>query len=128
MIVLDTHAWVWWNASPGKLSATARQTIEEAAEIGVSAISCWEVAMLVSKKRLQLDRNVLLWIEEALAIPGTALLPISPRIAVLAGSLDKEVHGDPADRLIIATAMETGSLLVTRDHPIRSLPGVKTVW
>jgi len=82
--------------------------------------------MLVAKGRLRLDRDVLAWVEEALAA-GISLLPISPRIAVAAGSLE-ELHGDPADRLIVATAMETGSLLISKDSGIRAFAGVNAVW
>jgi len=126
LIVLDTHVWVWWNSSPEKLSPRARPLIRDAEEVGVSAISPWEVSMLVAKGRLRLDREVLVWVEEALAV-GTSLLAISPRIAVTAGSLEG-LHGDPADRLIIATAMETSSILVSKDSGIRSFAGVNAVW
>jgi PIN domain nuclease of toxin-antitoxin system len=56
LIILDTHAWIWWNAEPDKLSGPARQAIDEADEVGICPISCWELAMLVSKNRLKLDR------------------------------------------------------------------------
>ncbi len=128
MILLDTHAWIWWIAAPDKLSSTARQILEESDEIGVSVISCWEVSMLVSKQRLAFDRDVGAWVREALAREGLSVLPISPSIGVLAGSLDGDFHGDPADRLIVATALESESTLVTKDHRIRSYPAVRTVW
>jgi PIN domain nuclease of toxin-antitoxin system len=127
LIVLDTHVWVWWNSSPEKLSTRARQLIRDAEEVGVSAISPWEVSMLVAKGRLRLDRDVLVWVEEALKEVGISLLAISPRIAVTAGSLEG-LHGDPADRLIVATAMETSSVLVSKDSGIRSFAGVNAVW
>jgi PIN domain nuclease of toxin-antitoxin system len=57
LILLDTHAWVWWNAAPNQLSARARQSIDSSDGIGVSAIRCWEIAMLVAKPRLELDRD-----------------------------------------------------------------------
>jgi PIN domain nuclease of toxin-antitoxin system len=82
LILLDTHVWVWWAAEPKKLSARARKAVESIDEIGVSAISPWEVAMLVSKGRLELDRDVLLWIRQALALPKVSLVPLSPEIAV----------------------------------------------
>jgi PIN domain nuclease of toxin-antitoxin system len=128
LIVLDTHAWVWWNASPDKLSTTARQAIDDAEEIGICPISCWELAMLVSKGRLKLDRDVREWVKEALPEGGCKLIPISPAIAVTAGILDHGFHGDPADRLIVATAMEIKAALVTRDREIREFKGVNTLW
>jgi PIN domain nuclease of toxin-antitoxin system len=128
LIVLDTHVWVWWNASPEKLSETARQAIDDADEIGVCPISCWELSMLVSKERIQLDQDVLAWIELALSEDLVRLIPISPSIAVTAGTLGDGFHGDPADRLIVATTIETGSQLVTKDRDIRTFQGVQTVW
>ena len=69
MIVLDTHAWIWWVGESPDLSRRAKQAIAKADEIGVHAISCWEVAMLVSRKRLGLSMDVDDWIGEALRYP-----------------------------------------------------------
>ena len=104
MILADTHAWIWWMADPAQLSKRARRTFEESDKIGVCAISCWEVAMLVAKKRIGLDRDVLTWIKQSLAQPRFELIAISPEIAVEAGRLSDRLHGDPADRLIVAAA------------------------
>ena len=82
MIVLDTHAWIWWAAGSTRLPALARHTIDGAAAVGVCAISLWEVAMLVAKRRLELDRDSLEWMKQALALPRVELLPISPAIAI----------------------------------------------
>ena len=84
--------------------------------------------MLVAKHRLQLDRDTLSWVREALSDEIVTLLPISPSIGVAAGSLGPDFHGDPADRLIVATALETGSVLVTKDRKIRSFSRVATLW
>ena len=73
MILLDTHAWIWWVSQSPKLSAAAREAIENETKAGVAAISCWEVAMLTDKGRLKLDRDVGLWVEQALALP---VLPV----------------------------------------------------
>jgi PIN domain nuclease of toxin-antitoxin system len=127
LIVLDTHAWVWWAAESKKLSASARAQIEAANRIGVPAISCWEVAMLVAKKRLELDRDVLLWMRQALALPRVEILALSPEIASNAATLSG-FHGDPADRLIVATALILESTLITRDRLIRDWPGVRAHW
>jgi len=126
--VLDTHAWVWWASDPRKLSARARRAVEAADRLGVCAISCWEVAMLVARGRLVLDREALVWLKQALALPRIDLLPIGPAIAVAAAALGEDFPGDPADRLIAATTLEHKAKLVTKDRRIRSFGPVPTVW
>ena len=128
MILLDTHVWVWWAAEPKKLSARARKAVDGADEIGVSAISPWEVAMLVSKGRLELDRDVLLWIRQALALPKVSLVPLSPEIAVGSTTLDSAFPGDPADRILAATALRLRAPLVTADARLRRLASLNTIW
>ena len=128
MIVLDTHAWIWWISAPRKLSLRARRAVDEAKELAVSAISLWEVAMLVAKSRLELDRDVGLWMRQALAAPGIRLAPLSAEIAVRSTALGRDFHGDPADRLIVATALELNAALVTKDARLRSWEKIVTVW
>ena len=128
LIVLDTHVWIWWAGSPARLSARARAAIEAAAELGVSAIRVWELATLVAKKRLELDRDVLTWARQALALPRVSLLPLTPEIAVRSAALSLELSADPADRIIAATAAELGSSLVSRDARLRELDSPKTIW
>ena len=127
MIVLDTHAWIWWTADPDRLSTRARHAIEQATDVGVAAISCWEVAMLVEKARLELDRDVLLWIRQALAQPRCTLLPLTAEIAVAAARLG-DGGGDPADRLIAATALGRRAPLVTKDQRLRRSKSLHTIW
>jgi PIN domain nuclease of toxin-antitoxin system len=128
VIVLDTHAWVWWVASPDKLSVKARRAVAGARTRAVCAISVWEVAMLVERERLTLDRDVLMWIEQSLAEPGIELLPLSPTIAVRSTRLGRHFHGDPADRIVVATALERRCPLVTKDERIRRYGEVTAVW
>ena len=128
MIVLDTHAWVWWAAEPRRLSLRAKRAIDEADGIGVSAISAWEVAMLVAKGRLELDRDVLVWIRQALALPRVTLVPLSPEIAVASTALDPGFPGDPADRILAAMALRHRAPLVTRDKGLRSVNSLRTIW
>lgn len=128
MIVLDTHAWIWWAAGSGRLPAVARKTIEGAESVGVCAISLWEVAMLVAKGRLELDRDPLEWVKQALGLPRVELLPISPAIAIGAAALPSGFPGDPADRLIVATALDRRVAIMTRDTRIRRFAGVATLW
>ena len=84
---------------------------------GISAISFWEIAMLVSKKRIRLGRSTIEWVRRALAIEGMDLIPIEPAIAVRAGELPG-LHGDPADRILIATARVQKCPLMTSDQRI----------
>jgi PIN domain nuclease of toxin-antitoxin system len=129
VILLDTHAWIWWAAeTPRRLSARARRAIAESPSVGVSAISTWEVAMLVAKGRLELDRDVLVWIRQALALPRVTLVPLTPEIAVRSTRLGDGFPGDPADRILVATARELGAALVTRDETLRRAEGVRIVW
>jgi PIN domain nuclease of toxin-antitoxin system len=128
VILLDTHAWVWWLDRPDLLSKRAVREIEGAAELGVSAISCWEVGMLVAKGRMRLSVDVGLWVNEAVAQPRISLLPLSPGVAVLSTRLPEEVNQDPADRILVATAMVHGLPVLTRDRRLRALKSIKTVW
>jgi PIN domain nuclease of toxin-antitoxin system len=128
VLVLDTHAWIWWAGAPRKLSAAARRAIDEAETIGVSAISCWEVATLVRRARLVLDRPASDWVALASVLPRLSVVPIDAKIAVAAGSLSESFHGDPADRLIVATALASKAALVTRDRSIRESRAVACIW
>ncbi len=127
MIVLDTHVWVWWVQGELRLPRSAVQQIEDAERtgIGVSAISCWEVAKLVEHGRLALPLPVEHWIATALAYPGVRLLPISPRIAVESTQLPGPFRSDPADQIIVATARVFDCTLMTADQKIRNYPHVK---
>jgi PIN domain nuclease of toxin-antitoxin system len=128
MIVPDTHAWIWWMSGSRKLSPRARRELEAADAVGVCAISCWEVAMLAARQRIGLDREPLTWIKQALASPRVELVPISPEIAVEAARLPKSFPGDPADRLIVSSAMQHRATLVTKDRQIRASKLVRAVW
>jgi PIN domain nuclease of toxin-antitoxin system len=131
MIVLDTHTWLWWISNPELLSEPASQVIEKAVReksVHISSISSWEVAMLVQKGRLQLSMDVRDWVLRSEALPFLTFLPVDNAIAVQSTRLPGELHGDPADRIIIATAQFLGAELVTKDNKIREYPYVKTVW
>ena len=129
MIVLDTHAWVWWAGETGDLSPAAAQAIAEAEEIGVCTISCWEVAMLVARRRLELKPDVDGWVAAALRLPGVVELRLDARTATRAGGLDRDSFpGDPADRIIYATAVERGARLLSRDAAIAAHDPTRVVW
>jgi PIN domain nuclease of toxin-antitoxin system len=129
MIVLDTHAWIWWAGNPAFLSATAQHIIDEAVterNIYVSSISAWEVAMLVSRGRLKLTMSAGDWVAASEALPFLEFVPVSNSIALKSVQLPGALHNDPADRIIIATAVSLGAVLVTKDEKIRNYPHVKT--
>jgi PIN domain nuclease of toxin-antitoxin system len=130
VIVLDTHVWIWWTADRDRLSAHARAAIDGAPEIGICAISAWEVAMLAERGRIALDRPVATWIRQALAAePRSVELPLTTGIAVLSSTLGAEgMHGDPADRFILASARSHGADLVTKDRAIREHDPDRTIW
>jgi PIN domain nuclease of toxin-antitoxin system len=128
VIVLDTHAFLWWADESERLSARARHAIDQADALGVCAISCWEVAMLVEKERLRLDRDVLEFLRQALALPRVALLALTPEVAVGAARLVSSSLADPADRMIAAAALEAGAAVVSKDARMRGIGGLKTVW
>ncbi len=128
MILLDTVTWLWRASDPKRLSSRARRLIDESERILVSAISVWEVAMLVAKRRIQLDRPVEQWVDIALALPGIQLASLEPAIAVRSTRLPGEFHPDPADRIIVATALENAVPILTPDERIRSYPHVQSAW
>ena len=121
MILLDTQALVWFVQGDASLGPVAgRIVVAEADADGVlvSPISLWEIAMLSEKGRIGLGRGTLEWTEGVLERPGLRLEPISAAIAVDAGRLPPPVHGDPADRLIIATARQLACPILTSDRHI----------
>ena len=131
MIVLDTHTWIWWVSSPEQVSRDAQDAIDRAIdreEIFISSISSWEVALLVRKGRLELTMPVEDWIARSEALPFVQFVPMNNRIALRSNHLPGEIHEDPADRIIIATALTLGAPLVSKDTRIRDYPHVETIW
>lgn len=120
-VVLDTHALIWLMQGSDRIGARSRELIAAAAQadsVFVAAISAWEIAMLVAKGRLALDRDVGEWLDTALSLPGLRLAALDPLVAVDSTRLPGEVHGDPADRLIVATARRRAAMLITDDKLI----------
>jgi PIN domain nuclease of toxin-antitoxin system len=129
VIVLDTHIWVWWVHGDEHLNKQQTAWLQENEEsgLGVSIISCWEVAKLVEYDRLTLPCPVAEWLDQALAYPGISLLELTPRIVVESTQLPKGFHKDPADQLIVATARILDCPLLTADAKILGYPHVSTL-
>ena len=131
MIVLDTHALVWWLNDPASLSPKAKRAIaKEAArnDIVVSAISVLEIATLTRRGRLQLAVPVDAWLADVQLLPELRIEPVTAPIAQMAGSFGDDMHGAPADRVIAATAMALNAALVTADAKLRGYNALSTIW
>ncbi|MCA1937413.1 MAG: type II toxin-antitoxin system VapC family toxin [Dechloromonas sp.] len=113
MILLDTHIWIRWLSAPDGLPASLVEQVERADTLAISAISCWELGQLVKRQRVCLNQSLTDWIDLATA-DLVRVLPIDRQIAQRAAELP-EHHRDPADRLIIATAMQAKLPLLSLD-------------
>jgi PIN domain nuclease of toxin-antitoxin system len=126
VIVVDTHAWLWWTVAPQRLSRRARRAIDGAEKVGVSTMSAFEVVLLEHARRIRLDVPVRSWVREALARTPVEALPVTTEIALDAAQLAFE--GDPFDRIIYATARAEDAQLVTRDQRLHGFDPDRTVW
>jgi PIN domain nuclease of toxin-antitoxin system len=128
VIVLDTHAWLWWQTTDDKLSSRALAEIDRADRIGVCTASCYELARASARGRIRLDRDVRMWVTQALSVDRVESLDLTSRIATSAGALSDDFPGDPVDRIIYATAREHRAPLITRDRALRSVDPELTIW
>lgn len=132
MILLDTHALIWWVSEPSRIPEKARRRIDAAVDAGalvaVSAISVWEVAMLVSRDRLTFTMSAEQWISQVEALPFLTFVPVDNRIAMRSVHLVDFPNRDPADRIIAATALGVDATVVTADARLRAYAPLKTVW
>ena len=129
-LLLDTHVLVWFAEGSAELKPALVGRIEEAvaaSETHVSVFSFWEVAILVARNRLTLDRPIDLWADSVSKAPGFDITPLSPAIAIESTRLPGNFHKDPADQIIVATARFFDCPLVTSDSRILSYSHVKTV-
>ena len=128
MIILDTHTLIWWTQQPEFLGSAAEEAIRTADWILIPAIVFWEIALLVRKDRLSLKHgsSVEEWAAEVLSIPRVQEVPLSHQLAIRADAL--EMHPDPADRFIVATALHSQTPLVTKDKLLHILTWLVTVW
>jgi PIN domain nuclease of toxin-antitoxin system len=121
-IVLDTHVWLWWLTPNSPLAEAERTALDAAAgrrELFISAISLWEVQVLHVKRRLQLPLALADWLEQAADPAMLTVLPLDVGVVIALDGLARRFHGDPADRLIVATARAHQFALATHDARIR---------
>ena len=122
LVLLDTHIWIWLlNGEKQLKDSKALFYINQAAKesrLRVSAISVWETGMLDAKGRIKFSMDCLDWVKLALSAPGISLVPLTPEIAISSTRLPGEFHGDPADRIIVATARKLAACLITKDAKI----------
>jgi PIN domain nuclease of toxin-antitoxin system len=132
VVLLDTHVVLWWLSANERLSARARREIAKSETVLVSPVTCWEVATLVRKGRIGLDRDVYQWVTDLYDQEPVASAPLSSEISVGAGLLPEDFSGDPADRFLYATARELVVPFVTKDSRLidyaRSSGDVRTIW
>lgn len=131
MIVLDTHALVWWVTGAPALSARARRALQSVTPRQpaiASAISVFEIATAVRRGRLQFSIALDQWLNDLRVLPELKLEPVTADIAQRAGTLESSLPGDPADRIIVATAMQLQARLLTADDRLRESQPVETVW
>lgn len=121
-VLLDTHVWLWWLLGQPDLPRRERETLDDAAERDpplISAISLWEAQMLHSKRRLKLSMPFGCWLREAAASDVVRIAPLDVEVVLAVDALPERFHGDPADRLIVATARALDVALATHDRNIR---------
>jgi PIN domain nuclease of toxin-antitoxin system len=132
LIALDTHALVWYAAEPKKIPAKARRLIETAIgsseHIAISSISVWEIAMLVARGRLELTIDAETWMARVQELPFLTFHPVDNAVALRAVRLTDFPRRDPADRMIVATALGLNATLVTADKRLRAYRPLQTVW
>jgi PIN domain nuclease of toxin-antitoxin system len=126
MLVLDTHVVLWWTLEAARLGRKVAARLAREDRLGIPTIVFWETSLLVRKRKLRLDMSVADWARKVCTMPRVSALPLTTDIALLADTLD--MHPDPTDRFVVATAMVHGATLGTKDALLRALPFVQTVW
>lgn len=129
-LLLDTHILIRWVTQPADLSPAQAHAVARGSAsrpLLVASISLWEIATLVSLRRLRLDRPIREWLELAVAAPLVRVVALSPAIAATVAALPDSFHRDPADRIIVATAQTQGATLLTDDGRIKDAALVTTI-
>lgn len=128
--LLDTHVWLWYMNGNKELTRHTRDIISKAIKdrrIYIAAISLWEIAMLEKKKRILMEMPCLEWINRSIELIHLQIIELSPQIATESCHLPGSFHGDPADRLIVATARSENMVLITKDTNILSYSNVTRI-
>ena len=131
LIILDTHTWIWYINDPGLLSKQACAQIEDELDnnpILVSSISVWEIFMLEKAGRLKLTLPAHTWVQKCENLSIFRFVPVDNEIAKISVQLNSDLHKDPADRIILATALKEGAILITKDKRLQNYSYVETVW
>ncbi len=126
--VLDTHVFLWAVAEPRRLSRAADKALRASTRRMLADVSLREVALLAEQGRITLHQDTAEWLQQALEQLDVEVVPISPRIAARSTRVAQHFHGDPADQLIAATAIEFDVPLITADEQLRASPAVRTIW
>ena len=130
MVLLDTHIWLWWLLGDGSLSTSERYALEKLAlqkSLAISWVTIWETEMLERKGRVNLLPNFHSWVEAATHPDIVTVLPVDTAVVLAQRDLPESIHGDPADRLIVATSKLSGYQLVTHDQRIVN-SGACKIW
>jgi PIN domain nuclease of toxin-antitoxin system len=120
-VVFDTHVFIWHMFADPQLSLKFQKNMERYQNdhpVLLSPMTLWEVGMLSQKGRILLEMDCLDWVEQSLLDPGFELAPLTPQIAVMSSFLPGNFHGDPVDRILVATALNNHAVLVTCDEKI----------
>jgi len=131
MIVIDTHVLVWWSTKSKKLSKKAAQEFEihkKRQEVCVSSISLWEIALLVKKGKINFTIGFDIWLKEIESVSFLRFIPVDNSIAINSINLPDFTNKDPADKIIVATAINLGAKLITSDRRILNYKGVNAIW
>ncbi len=120
-VIFDTHVFLWYMFGKPMFSQKFQNEISRVQKLHpilISPMSIWEIGMFAQRNRISLEMDYLEWVEQALTDPGFTMTSFSPQVAIMSSRLPGEVHGDPVDRILIATAFETHAVLVTCDEKI----------
>jgi PIN domain nuclease of toxin-antitoxin system len=131
-VLLDTHALLWWQAGGQRLSRAAAAAIDRAEVIHLSPLTFWEIATLRRLGRVELDRDLRMWVHDVLRQPRIAMAALTPEAAAWAGELDTDFPGDPMDRLLYATGRDIREPMVSKDERLRDYAArsgeVEFIW
>ena len=132
MILIDTHALLWWKTGDRRLSSSAKKAILQARRVWVSPLTFWELAVLTQRSRIKLKTGLFEWIRTVLSDEQLEVAALTPTAAASAGMIGSSFRGDIADRFLYATARELDVPFVTKDDAIRDYArasgDVRTIW